>query len=375
MDAVRRGDLSTAQRLVDAAAKVAGYTEKAFHGSPEEGITVFDRQVTSVGYFFSPDENTADYYTAGAGKVYAVWLKMGKTLDLTEEFNLYDAAKEVFGGAEERDEENVREFAERLYNEGYGKNKQVTEFFNKIDGIEDVKGGEYSVDQLLSDNWIGQSEVDDLVAKIGIKKVSEAYESAAPSKDPKVKSVVEAYGSQDFYMEYQNDLLEWARANYNSVILDDPSSTGESISYVVFNSSQIKSADPVTYDDAGNVIPLSQRFNDQSGDIRNPRTAPKQFPYEYAAYLKAHFPEIWAAGGNIRGNDTYRWWTAYRKGDRSPTVMHWWNVTRPAWIARHYRDYRLPGVIAQIKWGTVGTLGVAGMKRVVESTIRKRYAN
>ena len=101
---------------------------------------------------------------------------------------------------------------------------------------------------------------------------------------------------------------------------------------------------------------------------------PPQFPYRYAAYLKAHFPAIWAAGGNIRGNDTYRWWTAYRKGDRSPTVMHWWNVTRPAWIARHYRDHRLPGVIAQIKWGTVGTLGVAGMKRVVEDAIRKRYA-
>ena len=95
----------------------------------------------------------------------------------------------------------------------------------------------------------------------------------------------------------------------------------------------------------------------------------------YAAYLKAHFPAIWAAGGNIRGNDTYRWWTAYRQGDRSPKVMHWWNVTRPAWIARHFRDHRLPGVIAQIKWGTVGTLGVAGMKRVVESAIRKRYAD
>jgi hypothetical protein len=143
---------------------------------------------------------------------------------------------------------------------------------------------------------------------------------------------------------------------------------------MVLDSFQIKSADPVTYDDAGNVIPLSERFSDQSDDIRNPRTAPKQFPYEYAAYLKAHFPAIWAAGGNIRGNDTFRWWTAYRKGDRSPTVMHWWNVTRPAWIARHYRDYRLPGVIAQIKWGTVGTLGVAGMKRVVEDAIRKRYA-
>lgn len=97
----------------------------------------------------------------------------------------------------------------------------------------------------------------------------------------------------------------------------------------------------------------------------------RQFPYDYAKYLKDNFPEIWRAGGNIRGNDTFRWWTQYRKGKRSPQVVYWWETTRPAWIARHFNDHRLPGVIAQIKWGTVGKLGVAGMKRVVEDAIRK----
>ena len=37
---------------------------------------------------------------------------------------------------------------------------------------------------------------------------------------------------------------------------------------VVRDPSQIKSAEPVTYDDAGNVIPLSQRFNPENEDIR-----------------------------------------------------------------------------------------------------------
>lgn len=37
---------------------------------------------------------------------------------------------------------------------------------------------------------------------------------------------------------------------------------------VVKDTSQIKSADPVTYDDDGNVIPLSERFNEESDDIR-----------------------------------------------------------------------------------------------------------
>ena len=40
---------------------------------------------------------------------------------------------------------------------------------------------------------------------------------------------------------------------------------------VAFNPSQIKSAAPVTYDDNGNVIPLSQRFNERNADIRYQR--------------------------------------------------------------------------------------------------------
>ena len=42
----------------------------------------------------------------------------------------------------------------------------------------------------------------------------------------------------------------------------------ESDVYAVFNSNQIKDASPVTYDDAGNVIPLSERFNTEESDIR-----------------------------------------------------------------------------------------------------------
>ena len=43
---------------------------------------------------------------------------------------------------------------------------------------------------------------------------------------------------------------------------------GKSGQYVVFDPEQIKSADPVTYDDNGDIIPLSERFNPDSRDIR-----------------------------------------------------------------------------------------------------------
>lgn len=38
--------------------------------------------------------------------------------------------------------------------------------------------------------------------------------------------------------------------------------------FIVFENTQIKSADLVTYDDNGNIIPLSQRFNESNEDIR-----------------------------------------------------------------------------------------------------------
>jgi hypothetical protein len=38
--------------------------------------------------------------------------------------------------------------------------------------------------------------------------------------------------------------------------------------YAVFDPSQIKSADPITYDNNNNIIPISQRFNPNNQDIR-----------------------------------------------------------------------------------------------------------
>jgi hypothetical protein len=40
------------------------------------------------------------------------------------------------------------------------------------------------------------------------------------------------------------------------------------VEMVVFDNNKVKSADPITRDDAGNVIPLSQRFNPEKNDIR-----------------------------------------------------------------------------------------------------------
>ena len=66
----------------------------------------------------------------------------------------------------------------------------------------------------------------------------------------------------DNYSSYFIEEADNMRAD--GIIVDD----GSTKMFVVFDGEQIKSADPVTYDDAGNVIPLSSRFNRRERDFR-----------------------------------------------------------------------------------------------------------
>lgn len=64
---------------------------------------------------------------------------------------------------------------------------------------------------------------------------------------------------------YQSFLLDKVDEGGNDgVLIND----GQTQMYVVFDANQIKSAEPVTRDDAGKVIPVSERFDSRSEDIR-----------------------------------------------------------------------------------------------------------
>jgi hypothetical protein len=70
-----------------------------------------------------------------------------------------------------------------------------------------------------------------------------------------------------------SDYIDENGLDYDSIILDeggdlvDGKPVSRGLTYVIRKSNQIKSAEPVTYDDNGELIPLSQRFSD-SNDIR-----------------------------------------------------------------------------------------------------------
>ena len=107
-----------------------------------------------------------------------------------------------------------------------------------------------------------------------------------------------------------------------------------------------------------------------------------RFDFAYAKDLKDNYPKIWKAGGNIRGNEAFEYYTKYREGERTEGTLQWVSE-REAWCARHFEDgsqfkddtspnlSNIAGVVAQIKWACVGTLGEKRMKEVINTVKAK----
>jgi len=105
----------------------------------------------------------------------------------------------------------------------------------------------------------------------------------------------------------------------------------------------------------------------------------KLFPLDEANDLKENWPEIWRRGGNIRGNDQFRRLTPVaRRGGKTTTATEEYAVRlREAWVARHYEDFQLAGVVAQVKWLAVGSRGLDHMRSVLNEAkerVRARRA-
>ena len=108
-----------------------------------------------------------------------------------------------------------------------------------------------------------------------------------------------------------------------------------------------------------------------------------QFDRDFAENIKEFNPDVWQAGGNIRGNDAFVLWGRAREGSETEGVLDWIKE-REAWAARHFGDgeqfaggdlepnlSNVGGVIAQIKWGVIGNLGEQQMKDVVLELVKK----
>lgn len=226
-------------QLVDQAAYEAGYTTTAYHGSPFEDIHVFNtrsddtkKQANQLlfGTHFTQNLEYAKIYarkaknskgtsrmTTKSGQIYKTYLDLGKSLDLrtptnltpdTEEYRLYEDAPEKY------------------------KKKFPALTFSKYDTEQGLGSGQY----------ITRSTLENVLQAMSPKEAT------------------------DFLVDHGYDSILYD-ASYatptsgNSRLTRDPS-------IIMLDPERIKSGDPITYDDNGKVIPLSERFNSENEDIR-----------------------------------------------------------------------------------------------------------
>jgi hypothetical protein len=114
-------------------------------------------------------------------------------------------------------------------------------------------------------------------------------------------------------------------------------------------------------------------------DVSDPRLEQSEYdrpPFEYVSDLRQNWPELWGSGGEgsdgddgaagFDGNDAFEAWSRYVDGDRGEATLAW-VLRREAWAARHADNFRLPGVVAQLKWGVVGSRGFDYQRDLVDA--------
>lgn len=287
LSAVESGDMEKAQQMVDEAAERAGYDIKAYHGSRSKFNTFDPKNADSqfgnykfgnfnVSYFTS-DKSAAESYT-GVGtekNLYSVYLKLDNPYEvenITEaehknSFNIKDAT------LRQHELKRLKEFEERwideLVTEDDIKKLKTNLFPFNMDVVMDgdylniVKRGNNSMfgsDRPITFVELGEFFESDAIEDIHNSVMGEDENDYFYSTDHVVRLVL------DMDQDMEDDF-------YDGVVIKDIFDSasmfaGMSTDYVVFGSYNIKSADPVTYDDNGKAIPLSERFNEENPDIR-----------------------------------------------------------------------------------------------------------
>ena len=161
------------------------------------------------------------------------------------------AREAIFDLDEKREnQDELPAFLKDLYHDGYGKIKEVTEFFDATNDFESYKndiGEDYTVEDamqgMVDDMAIDFSDVEEFIEnnKDKFPKLSRVFNSDFPVRSEELQNAQDAYGSQDFYMNYQDDFMHAAEnMGYDGVVFTDPSSAGEPTSYVVFSPDQVR---------------------------------------------------------------------------------------------------------------------------------------
>jgi hypothetical protein len=343
LKAVESGDMVTAQRMVDEAAKEAGHTVKAYHGTSRADRvgTVFrpDRATSGPMAFFTDNETIAsnyakdkkdtsiaydneysDYYTQFRinrnGKNISV-PELWNYLSATERNAIKEKAKHITFDDESENiiydvnaKYGVGAFDDYTLNENkgnalkalvqtwledgnlYGEERRFLDVL-KFVGLENVEYRDPDArHEKVYNTWLkiqrpfdtdnaNQSFYDNLSKWIDSKDMT-VYERETANADlwDKNSQTPESWldklsrdienGTTHAWTVIPDYVTDYLKEQRFDGIKDKGGKNGGDghTVWIPFSSEQVKSADPVTYDDNGEVIPLSERFNSSNNDIR-----------------------------------------------------------------------------------------------------------
>ena len=289
---VKNGNMAKAQKMVDEAAKEAGYDKKRFHETKEENII----------HVFNLDLNTnasADY-----GTPFGVFTKRhNRSVGLGgKQMSLYVKADRTFSVKDRT------ETPKRLPQE-------YSAFVDKINAIDAEYDAKYekSSDDLLDSfaEWLDENDANDEMRNAWdvTRNLEEQFGDVLPKelieKERKFLKVHDEWTNKtnQAILDAKKWLTKWLRDNgYDSMELEFDNGAGNRVTdaLIVLDKEQVKSADPATYDNNGNLIPLSKRFNKKSADIRY------SLPVDVESDVKKHYGSTynWKETGYILQDGT-----------------------------------------------------------------------
>lgn len=268
-------------------------TGREMFGYKTEKAMGFDRSFSVRQEGAMPEENRAASQSAGQPSPGGLTAEDARYLELAKnpEANRDELQRMVDEAA------NAAGFTLKVYHGG------------TVDKSFDTLNGERSTKHMTSALGSFFSETEQIAKQYG-KTRSYFIE------DTNLLDISFNEASQIETLEKAREYRNFADANgYDGFILDagknlDPD-MGMLIDreFVIFNSSKIKSADPVTYDDAGNVIPLSRRFdsgNDIRGSVNPESPAPEGGAESFSIVPSSKAYGMQAALERLRGNPEQR---------------------------------------------------------------------
>ena len=244
---IKKGNIRAAEQMVKEAAKRAGYVYSLYHQTDAD-FNIFDTHhegagnrdnETPWGIFM---KSTADNIGVKGTRQMQLYAKLKTPLSVQNRAELVQRLQAM-----------SQEFAA-----AYQKGKEIDRTYKKKMEDADAAWKQYLQDHPLKEGQTRKSRYEDpeFMRLFDAEHVIlEEWTKEQTEQDRKTKDII---------------VSALKKNGYDSVILaEDQGSWGRKTdAYIALDPEQVKSAAPITYDDDGNVIPISERFNESESDIR-----------------------------------------------------------------------------------------------------------